>query len=77
MAPRSLTVVPASGGASRLYLMDGAWINELVWARDGKSLFTLANDGTFAKGEHMFDQAIVRVSPDSGKADTELSRDDW
>ena len=39
MAPRSLTVVPASGGASRLYLMDGAWINELVWARDSNSIY--------------------------------------
>jgi dipeptidyl aminopeptidase/acylaminoacyl peptidase len=70
MAPRSLAVVSARGGeAPRIYGMDDAWINELVWARDGKSLFTLANDGTFAKGEHMFDQAIVRVSPDSGKAE--------
>ena len=70
MAPRSLAVVSARGGsAPRVYGMDDAWINELVWARDGRSLFTLANDGTFARGEHMFDQAIVRVWVDSGKAE--------
>ncbi|HKA35877.1 MAG TPA: S9 family peptidase [Thermoanaerobaculia bacterium] len=70
MAPRSLAVVAARGdAATRVYGMDDAWITELIWARDGKSLFTLANDGTFAKAEHMFDQAIVRVSADTGKAE--------
>ena len=70
MAPRGLSVVDArGGGAPRVYGMDDAWITELVWARDGKSLFTLANDGTFARGEHMFDQPVVRVWTDGGKAE--------
>jgi dipeptidyl aminopeptidase/acylaminoacyl peptidase len=69
MAPRSLTVVPASGGASRLYLMDGAWINELVWARDSKSIYFQANDGTFASHEHMFEQPIARLWVETGRAE--------
>lgn len=71
MAPRSLAVVTARGpaGAPRIYGMDDAWINELLWAPDGKSLFTLANDGTFARGDHMFDQPIVRVWTETGKAE--------
>jgi len=70
MAPRGLAVVDARGGGEpRVYGMDDAWITEAVWARDGKSLFTLANDGTFARGEHMFDQPVVRVWTDGGKAE--------
>jgi dipeptidyl aminopeptidase/acylaminoacyl peptidase len=71
MAPRSLAVSAARGPADapRVYPMDDAWINEIVWAQDGKSLFTLANDGTFARGDHMFDQAIVRVWTEMGRAE--------
>ena len=37
-------------------------MNDYVWAADSRALFTWANDGTFARGEHMFEQPIVRVS---------------
>ena len=71
MAPRSLTVVSSRGapGSPRAFGLDDAWINELVWARDGRSVYVLANDGTFAKGEHMFEQPIVRVSIENGRAE--------
>jgi len=69
MAARSLTVIPAASGAPRIYRMDDAWVNELVWARDGKSIYFQANDGTFASGEHMFEQPIARVWVEDGHAE--------
>ena len=69
MSTRSLDVVPARGGASRRLLMDDAWVNELAWARDSKSIYFEPNDGTFASREHMFEQPIVRVSVDDGHAE--------
>ena len=68
MAPRSLAVVPASGGSSRVFPMDGAWVNDFAWASDSKSLYFQANDGTFASREHMFEQPIARVSVEDGTA---------
>jgi dipeptidyl aminopeptidase/acylaminoacyl peptidase len=68
MASRSLTIVGASGGAPRAYPMDDAWVNEYVWAPDSRSLLVQANDGTFGRGAHMFEQAIVRVSVGDGGA---------
>ncbi len=68
MASRSLTVVPAAGGVPRTFMMDDAWVNEYVWAPDSRSIFLQANDGTFARGEHMFEQPIVRLSVADGKA---------
>ncbi|HUP59579.1 MAG TPA: S9 family peptidase [Thermoanaerobaculia bacterium] len=69
MAPRSLTVVSSKGGAPRLYLMNDAWVNELAWAHDSKSVFVTTNDGTFASKERMFDQPIVRVRVADGHAE--------
>jgi dipeptidyl aminopeptidase/acylaminoacyl peptidase len=69
MAARSLTVIPAASGAPRIYRMDDAWVNELVWARDGKSIYFQANDGTFASREHMFEQPIARVWVEDGHAE--------
>jgi dipeptidyl aminopeptidase/acylaminoacyl peptidase len=69
MASRSLAVVPARGGAVRTFAMDDAWVNEFVWARDSKSIYFEANDGTFGHGEHMFDQPIARVSVADGHAE--------
>jgi len=66
MAPRSLAVVPARGGASRIFPMDGAWVNDFSWASDSKSIYFQANDGTFASREHMFEQPIVRVRVEDG-----------
>jgi len=69
MASRSLTVVSASGGTPRAYPLDDAWVNEYVWAPDSRAIYIQANDGTFARGEHMFEQPIVRVSVADGRAE--------
>lgn len=69
MAPRSLAIVPAAGGAPRLFPLDDAWVNELVWARDGRSIYLQANDGTFGRRERMFEQPVVRVAVDDGRAE--------
>jgi len=41
--------------------MDDAWINDFVWSRDSRSIYTIPSDGTFASRERMFEQPIVRV----------------
>ncbi len=70
MTPRSLTLASSQGGsAPRVFLMDDAWVNDYVWTPDSQSLFTWANDGTFARGERMFEQPIVRVSIADGRAE--------
>ena len=68
MASRSLTVVPAAGGTPRIFLMDDAWVNEYVWERDSRSILLVANDGTFGRADHMFEQPVVRLSVTDGKA---------
>jgi len=68
MASRSLTVVAAAGGTPRAFVLDDAWVNEYVWARDSQSIFLQANDGTFGKAGHMFEQPVVRLSLADGKA---------
>ena len=69
MAARGLTVVPAKGGAPRTYGMDDAWVNEYVWAPDSRSIYLQANDGTFGRGEHMFEQPLVRLTVADGRAE--------
>jgi len=69
VAPRSLSVVPAAGGAVRAFPLDDAWVNELVWSRDSKAVYIQANDGMFGTHEHMFEQPIVRVPIDGGRAE--------
>ena len=71
MAPRSLSVAPARGTSPviRTFGLNDAWVNEVVWARDGRSVYVLANDGTYASGEHMFEQPIVRVRVEDGRAE--------
>ena len=68
MASRSLTVVAAAGGPPRSFVLDDAWVNEYVWARDSRSIFLQANDGTFGRAEHMFEQPVVRLTVADGKA---------
>ena len=68
MASRSLTIVPAAGGTPRAFPLDDAWVNEYVWEPDSRSILVQANDGTFGRGVHMFEQAIVRVSVGDGGA---------
>ena len=72
MASRSLNVAPLHFGAPvtpRTYVLDDAWVNEFVWSADSKSIFLQANDGTFGRGEHMFEQAIVRLNVADGRAE--------
>lgn len=71
MAPRSLTIAPAHGAASgiRTFGMDDAWVNEFVWAPDSRSIYLEANDGTYARGDHMFEQPIVRLSVADGRTE--------
>jgi dipeptidyl aminopeptidase/acylaminoacyl peptidase len=69
MAPRSLTVVDAAGGAPRVHGLDDAWVNEYVWAPDGSALYIQANDGTYGRGARMFEQPIVRVTVADGRAE--------
>jgi dipeptidyl aminopeptidase/acylaminoacyl peptidase len=70
LAPRGLAVLDLeNGGEPRLYPMNGAWIGEMTWAPDSRSLYVLMNEGTFATAAHMFEMPIVRVSIDTGNAD--------
>jgi dipeptidyl aminopeptidase/acylaminoacyl peptidase len=70
IAPRGLAVLRvADDGAPpniRSYPMDGAWIGEMVWAPDNRSLFVLMNEGTFATADHMFEMPVVRVGVENG-----------
>ena len=70
IAPRGLAVVRADGDPAtiRSYSLGGAWIGELLWARDSRSIFVLMNEGTFATGEHMFEMPVVRVPVDGSAA---------
>jgi len=48
---------------------DGTWISEFIWARDSKSIYFGANEGTFASGAHMFEQPVVRLWIDDGRSE--------
>jgi dipeptidyl aminopeptidase/acylaminoacyl peptidase len=63
IAPRGLAVVPAAGGVAAIkrFPMNGAWIAEVVWARDSSAVFVTMNEGTFAAGKGMFEMPVVRV----------------
>jgi dipeptidyl aminopeptidase/acylaminoacyl peptidase len=67
MASRSLAVVAARGGPPRTFVMNDAWVNEYVWASDSRSIYFEANDGTFSRGNDMFDQPIARVAVETGR----------
>lgn len=69
MAPRSLAVVDAHGGEPRMLQSDGTWVSDFAWARDSKSIYFGANEGTFASGEQMFEQPIVRLWVEDGHAE--------
>jgi len=69
MATRGLMVVPAAGGPPKGLPVGDAWVNEFAWAPDSRSIYLQANDGTFASGEHVFEQPIVRVSVADGHAE--------
>jgi dipeptidyl aminopeptidase/acylaminoacyl peptidase len=66
---QDLYVVAAdqAGGAPRgLTLSREVWVNEFTWAPDGRSVFYIPSEQTNDSGEHMFEQAIFRVSLDGG-----------
>jgi len=69
MASRSLTIVEAQGGPPRTFALDDAWVNEYAWAPDSRSIYIEANDGTFGRAAHMFEQPVVRVSIADGRAE--------
>ena len=69
MASRSLTVVAATGGEPHAFVLDDAWVNEYVWGRDSRSIYLQANDGTFGRAEHMFEQPVVRLTVADGHAE--------
>lgn len=70
MAPRSLTVAPLQAvGEPRVFAMDDAWVNDYVWSADSASIYLQANDGTFGRREHMFEQALVRGTVETGRAE--------
>ena len=73
MASRSLTIVAAAGGTPEAFTLDDAWVNEYVWSRDSRSILLQANDGTFGRADHMFEQPVVRLSVADGRA-TRLGR---
>jgi dipeptidyl aminopeptidase/acylaminoacyl peptidase len=70
LAPRGIGVIAVGnpGAAIRAFPLDGAWIGEMVWARDSQSLFVLMTEGTFATGAQMFEMPVVRVTLASGAA---------
>jgi len=69
MATRSLTLVPAAGGAPRTFGLDDAWVNEYEWGRDSRSIYLQANDGTFGRAQHMFEQPVVRLTVADGRVE--------
>ncbi|HMC22353.1 MAG TPA: S9 family peptidase, partial [Thermoanaerobaculia bacterium] len=69
IAPRSLAIVDVQTHAPRMLQTDGTWVNEFLWARDSKSIYYEANEGTFASGEHMFEQPIVRMWIEGGRSE--------
>jgi len=73
MASRGLAVADARGSSpARSYGIGDAWVSDIVWARDSRSVYVLTNDGTFAQGRDMFDQPLVRVVLDTGRAERAL-----
>jgi len=69
MASRSLTIVAAEGGTPRRFALDDAWVNEYAWTPDSRAIYLVANDGTFGRGEHMFEQPLVRLNLADGRAE--------
>ncbi len=79
IAPRGLAVVEARSTTKpdiRSFSLGGAWIGEMLWARDSRSIFALMNEGTFATGAHMFEMPVVRIPVADGKRRTRRERRD-
>jgi dipeptidyl aminopeptidase/acylaminoacyl peptidase len=75
IAPRGLAVADAGATNAniRAYPMNGAWIAEILWSPDGRSLFVTMNEGTFATRAQMFEMPIVKVTLADGTAERQGS----
>jgi len=72
MSPRGLAVAPSRGGTPaniHSFALNDAWVSDVTWARDSKSILMLTSDGTYAQREHMFEQPVVRVWPETGRSE--------
>ena len=70
MSVWGLHVVPAAGGAPRdLSQETRAWVGELLWSADSRSVLFVPNEGTSLRGAGMFEQPILRTGIDSGKSE--------
>lgn len=68
MSVWGLHVVPSSGGAIKdLSTETHAWIGDIVWSADSKSIFYTPDEGTALRGAGMFERPIFRTYIDSGK----------
>lgn len=71
MAARGLAVVSLAGAGPfavrSLTAASGNWIGDFVWAADSQAIFFVSSEGTFATGEHMFEQPILRIAIESGR----------
>lgn len=72
MSPRGLCVVPAKGGEVHSFGLNDAWISDVTWAHDSKSIYLLTTDGTYGQSEHMFEQPVVRVFVETGKSEVSV-----
>ncbi len=62
MSVWGLHVVPAAGGpVKNLSAETGNWVGEFTWNVDSRSILYIPNEGTGQRGEHMFEQPIMRV----------------
>ena len=43
------------------------WVSEFTWAPDSRSIILIPDEQTNDSGEHMFEQAILRVSVEDGR----------
>ena len=57
-----------SGVPRGLTIPKEVWVNEFAWAPDGRSIFYIPNEQTNDSGEHMFEQAVFRVSIDGNQS---------
>jgi len=51
------------------FALDDAWVNEYAWTPDSRAIYLVANDGTFGRGQHMFEQVLVRLNVTDGRAE--------
>jgi dipeptidyl aminopeptidase/acylaminoacyl peptidase len=71
-ASRSLALAALHGSPSdppQVFTMDDAWVNEYVWSPDSAAIYLQANDGTFGRREHMFEQPLLRLSVADGRVE--------